>query len=158
HHERLAKGAQKDVPRLEIAMEHAPAMRVGDRVAHVEEARQESAEFQRMTERIRASLCSAIRCIRGTAQSMKPRDHLLEALPAHEPHCIERPAIRMMAQAVDRHDSGMLQATGDLCFKQKPRTGLTFAGVPLLDFLESHLAVQLFVERHGNDTQATLSM
>ena len=87
---------------------------------------------------------------------MKPRDRVLETLAAHEPHRIERPPIRMMAQAVDRHDSGMLKAPGDLRFEQKPRARLAITGVPLLDLLERHLAVQLFVHRHRNDTQAAL--
>src|SRR5262245_12311107 len=89
---------------------------------------------------------------------MKPRDRVLETLPTHEPHRVERPSIRMMAQAVHRYDSRMLQTAGDLHFEQKARERLSFTGVSVLDRFESPLAVQLFVKRHGNDTQATLSM
>src|SRR5262249_1469300 len=66
------------------------------------------------------------------------------------------PPVRMMAQAVDRHDSGMLEAAGDLRFEQKSRARLILTGVALLDLLQRHLAVQLLVHRHRNDTQAAL--
>ena len=45
-HERLAVGAQQDVRGLEVAMDHAAAMGIGDRVADVDEPAQELAEGQ----------------------------------------------------------------------------------------------------------------
>jgi hypothetical protein len=44
---RLAILAEHDVARLEVAMQHAAAVCVGDRVAHVDEAAQQAAKFQR---------------------------------------------------------------------------------------------------------------
>ena len=46
-HQRLAVLAEHDVARLEVAVQHAPAVGVGDRVADVDEPPQQLAQRQR---------------------------------------------------------------------------------------------------------------
>ena len=52
----LAVGAQQDIGRLEVAMDHAPAVGIGDRVADVDEPAQELAEGQGALGRVAAGL------------------------------------------------------------------------------------------------------
>ena len=49
------------------------------------------------------------------------RDGVLEAVALDEAHGVKRPAVGVAAQAVDRHDTGMLQPAGDLRLQQKAR-------------------------------------
>ncbi len=76
---------------------------------------------------------------------MESLGRVLQAVAADEPHRVERPAVGVRAQAVDRHDAGMLQAAGDLRLQQEARPAVGVVGVPLQDLLERHLAVQLLV-------------
>ncbi len=82
-------------------MDHAAAVRVGDRVAGVDEAAQQA------TERDLPIAGLARRPLR----TMEPLDRLLERLPLDEPHRIVRTAVGMATQAVDRHDARVLQPT-----------------------------------------------
>src|SRR5262245_66433774 len=43
----------------------------------------------------------------------------LQIVALDEAHGVEGPAVGVAAQAVDRHDAGVLQATGDLRFQQE---------------------------------------
>ena len=137
-HQGLAVGAQHDIGRLQVAMDHAPAVGVGDRVADVDEPAQELAEGQGALGRIAAE-CASARWNRSMAS--------LRLSPADEPHGVERPALVVRAQAVDRHDAGMLQPAGDLGLEQEAGAAGRVVGVLGLDLLERDLAVQLRIHR-----------
>ena len=85
---------------------------------------------------------------------MEPVDGLLEAVAADEPHGVERPAVGVVAQAVDRDDPRVLQPAGDLGLQQEPRAAVGVVGVAVLDLLERDLAVQLLVVGHEDLAQA----
>jgi hypothetical protein len=70
-----------------------------------------------------------------TGLAMKPRHGFLQAFATHKPHRVERPSVRVMAQAIDRHDARMLQAAGALGLKHEPQPRLLLAGIPFLDLL-----------------------
>ena len=53
---------------------------------------------------------------------------------------------------------GMLQPAGDLRFQHEARPALRVIGMPVLDFLQRHLAVQLLIERHGDLAQPALGV
>src|SRR5208337_4884460 len=58
-------------------------------------------------------------------------------LPAtDESHRVKRPAGGIAAQAVNRHDSRVLQVAGDLGFEQKPRSQTCPVHIPRLDLLD----------------------
>src|SRR5262249_61163831 len=81
-------------------------------------------------------------------------DGLLEAITLDETHDVEGPAVGVVAQAVDRHDAGMLQLAGDLGLQEEPRPALRLIGVPRLDLLEGHLAVEFLIAGHEYLAQA----
>ena len=78
---------------------------------------------------------------------MKRGDGFFEAVAPDKPHRVKRPAVRIAAQAVDRHDSRVLEAAGDLGLDQKAPAARGVVGMPVEDLLERDLAVQLGVER-----------
>jgi hypothetical protein len=75
-----------------------PAVRVGHRVADVEELAEQLAQRQRPLPRV------APRDVR----IVEPRDGVLEIVPLDEPHGIKRPAVVVSAQTVDGDDPRML--------------------------------------------------
>ena len=77
---------------------------------------------------------------------MEARDGLLEAVALDEPHGVERAAVGVVAQAVDRDDPRVLQPAGDLRLQQEAGPADGVVGVDGLDLLQGHLAVQLPVE------------
>ena len=85
-------------------------------------------------------------------------DRFLEAVAADEPHGIERPAILVVPQAVDRHDAGMLEPTGDLGLEKEAGTALRVVAVAVPDLLDRHLAVQLHVLGDENLAEPSLGM
>ena len=115
-------------------MKHAPAVRIGDDVADVEEPPEQGAEFQRAE-------------VRPRRPEERP-DRVLEALAPDEPHGVIRPTFAVGAQRIDRDDAGMLQAAGHLGLHQKSRAALGIVGQPAADLLQGHLAVEDLVERH----------
>ena len=89
---------------------------------------------------------------------MEARDGVLEAVALDEPHGVERPAVVVGAQAVDRDDPGVLQPAGDLGLEQEPATRLVAGRRPVgPDLLEGHLAVQLLVAGDVDAAQAALA-
>ena len=126
----LAVLADDDVPRLDVAVEHAPAVGVVDRVTDVQEPPQESAQSQRP--RAGVALDGFV--------LVKALDGLLEAFPPNEPHRVERAAVGVGAQAVDRHDARMLQPAGDLGFQQEPLAACRVVGMVVEDLFERDLA------------------
>ena len=137
--------ADDDVSRLDVAVEHAAAVCVVDRVADVHEAAEELAELQRTPAGIAFPRPVGVVAV----------DRLLEAVAADESHGIERPPVGVGAEAVDGDDSGVLQAAGDLSLEQEAAAADRVVGVVVEDLLQRHLAVQFVVERHEDGAQAT---
>ena len=77
----------------------------------------------------------------------------LRLIALDEPHGVVRAAAGVGAQAVDRHDAGVLEPAGDLGLGDEPLAADRVVGVLLEDLLERHLAVQLAVERHEHRAQ-----
>src|SRR5262245_10268479 len=115
-------------------MEHPARMGIGHRVADVEETPQQLAERSGMV---------------ASSRGVAAMNGVLEVVSLDEPHSIVRPAVRVAAQAVDRHDAGMFEPPGDLRFQEESTTAAGIRGVALLDLLQRHLSIQLRVE--GNE-------
>ncbi len=82
----------------------------------------------------------------------------LQAVAANETHHIERSAVRMRAQAVDRHDAGVLEPAGDFRFQKKACPALRIVRVFVVNLFEGDLAVQFLVLGNKNRSQTTLGM
>src|SRR5205823_8377135 len=95
--ERLAVGPEHDVARLEVAVQYPAAVGVGDGVAHVHETAQELSQRQGPLSRVAA----------GAFRLVEAADSLVEAVALDEAHGIEGPAVQVLPQAVDRHDTRM---------------------------------------------------
>jgi hypothetical protein len=78
----------------------------------------------------------------------------VECRTQDESHGVIRPTVGIRAEAVGRHDAGMLQPAGDLGLEQESLPAGGVVGVPLEDLLERHLAVQLAVQGHEDGPQA----
>ena len=89
---------------------------------------------------------------------MKAVDRLLQAVAADEPHGVVGPAVGILAQAVDRHDARVLQAAGDLGLQQEAGPAVGVVGMPGLDLLQRHLAVEFLVAGHGDLSQPAFGM
>ena len=89
---------------------------------------------------------------------MKAVTRVLEIVTLDEPHGIERPTIRIGAEAIHGHNAGMLESAGDFRFQHKPAaTGVLVRVLPL-DLFQRHLSVQLQILRHKYFTEATFRM
>ena len=141
--QRLAVLADDDVGRLDVAVEHAAAVGVVDRVADVDEPPQELAQRQRAPARV----------VLQRRVGVEAGDGVLEAVAADEPHRVVGPAVAVAAQAVDRDDPRVLEAAGDLGLEDEPGAAGGVVGVVVEDLLERDLAVQLGVERDEDRAQ-----
>src|SRR5438046_1071699 len=65
-----------------------------------------------------------------------------------------RPTTFARSEPTDRDDARVLQASRDFCLQQEACPALGHVGVLLPDLLQSHLAVQFVVERHGHLAEA----
>ncbi len=119
-------------------------MRVLDRVADVGEPPQELAQPERPPAGVSPHRLDGMESIDG----------LLKRVATDEPHSVERPAVRVRAQAVDRDDSRVLQPAGDLGLEHEAGAAGWVVGVLLEDLLERHLAVQLGVQGDEDGAQA----
>ena len=72
-------------------------------------------------------------------------DGLLEAVALDEPHGVERPAVVVGAQAVDRHDPGVLQPAVDLRLQDEPAAEVGLGDLVGPDLLEGDLAAEFLV-------------
>ena len=145
HDQRFAELAEHDVARLQIAVQHAAAVRIGNGVADGDKPIKQLAKFE-------IALCRAKR------GGVKAFDGLLEAVAADEAHGVVRPAIGILAEGVDRHDAGMFQTAGDLRLAHKAGTTFGVICVPRLDLFQRHLAVQLAVAGHEDLAQPPAGM
>ena len=84
---------------------------------------------------------------------MEAGDRLPERLAAHQPHGVIRPALAIAAQTVNRDDARMLQPAGDLRLAHEASPAVRVVGMPVLDLLEGHLAMQLLVPSHEDLAQ-----
>jgi hypothetical protein len=136
--------ADDDVARLDVPVQDAPRVGVADRVADVEEPPQELAQPQR------AAAGVGLQRLVG-AEAV---DRLPEAIALDEAHGVIRPAVGVVAQAVDRHDARVLQPAGDLGLQQEAGAAGRVVGLLVADLLEGDLAVQFLVEGHEDGAQA----
>src|SRR5262249_6663602 len=136
--------ADNHVTRLDVAVKNAPAVRVLDRVAYIQESPQEFVKFQQPFSRI----------VPERFLSMEAINRLLEAVSADEPHRVVGPAVTVCAEPVDGADAGVLEPAGDLGLDQEPLAADRVVGVPVVDLLEGRLAVKLGVERNKHSAQS----
>ncbi len=133
-----------DVARLDVAVQHAPSVRIFDCVANIDETTQQRAQFQR---------APAVVLLQRRI-GVEPVDGLFHAVAADEAHRVERPAIAVSAQAVDRHDAGMLEAAGDFGLQHEPLTTHGIVGVLVENLFQRHFPVQFFIQRDEDGAQA----
>ncbi len=113
-------------------MQHAPAVRVGDRVADRDEPIQEM---------------PALKVLAAPAVVPGRLDRLAKRMTPDELHGVIRAAVGILAQPVNRDNAGMFQTAGDLGLDQEPGPAVGSMRVSRLDFLQSDLAAELLVER-----------
>ena len=146
--QRLTMLADDDVARLDVAVEHAAAVRVFDRVAHIHKAPEQPAQFQPTPALILLKRFVAVKAI----------DRFLERIATDKPHGVKRAAVGVGSQAIYGNDAGMLEAAGDLGLGQEPLPARCVVGVVVEYLLERHLAVKLGVERDKDGSQASAGM
>src|ERR1700723_2958184 len=76
---------------------------------------------------------------------MKLGDRVFEAGPADETHGVVGTSILKMAQAVDRNDAPVLQATSHFGFVEEPGPALGIIGLRFLNPLERHVSIEFDV-------------
>ncbi len=135
--------ADDHVCRLDVAMEHAPAVGVLDGVANVDEPPQQVAQLERA-----AAVVAPKRRV-----GVESLDCLLEAFSPYEPHRVVRPLAVVSSQAVDRDDARVLQPAGDFRLEHEATAAVRVVGVAWEDLLEGDLAVELGVEGDEDGTQ-----
>ena len=141
HDQRLPVLAEHHVAGLQVAVQHAAAVGVGDRLADVHEAAQQLAEGDRVE-----APAAGVEGVRG----------VLEGVAPDEPHGVIRPAALVAAEAVDRHDAGVLQAAGDLGLQEEAAAGGRVVREAALDLLERDAAVQFEVLGDADLPEAAL--
>ncbi len=130
--------AEDDVGRLDVAMDHATGVGVIDGVANVEEAAEKFAKLKGSTAGVvRGALArpSATLSRWQSVVAVELLDRLLQAVALDEPHGVVRPAAAVGAQAVDRHDPGVLEPAGDLGLEHESLAAHRVVGVLLEDLL-----------------------
>src|SRR5262249_552810 len=85
-------------------------------------------------------------------------DRLLEAVSLDKPHRVEWPAILIGAEAVARHDPGVLKAAVDLAPQDEPAAELRLGGPIGPDLLERDLAAELLVVSDVDPAQPALAV
>ena len=129
-------------------MQHAAAVGVGDGVADVNKAAQQCTQLHGPLSRIEPLIGALV----------EAGHRLLQAVAADETHGVVGPAVRILAQAVDRHDARVLQAAGDLGLQEEAGAAVGIVGMPFLDLLECHFAPQFLVAGHGDLPQPSFGM
>lgn len=84
---------------------------------------------------------------------MKVADGLAEIVASDEAHGIKRPAARVEPKPVHRHDTWMLQASGDFGLANETVASVDVVGKRRLHFLEGDLAAEFQVVCEGNLAQ-----
>jgi hypothetical protein len=94
----------------------------------------------------------------NTNRETRGLDGLLEAVPLHEPHRVEWPAVGVGPQAVDRDDPGVLQPAVDLRLQYEPGDEVSLGRLIRPDLLERHVAAELLVAGEVDAAQAALAV
>src|SRR5262245_12867114 len=89
---------------------------------------------------------------------MKVLDRFFQTVAPNETHRVEGSAVRVMSEAIYRHNARMLQPTRDLGFDQEARAGRVIIGKAVRHFLDGHTAVQFLVVGYVNLSQSTASV
>src|SRR5262249_32146072 len=132
HDQRLAIFAEHDVAWLQVTVQHAAAVSIGDGLTNIDHAAEQLAHLETAFARIAA----------GDVGLVKPLDGLLETVAAHEAHGVVRPAVSVLAESIDRYNARVFEPAGDFRFHDKARPALRVVGVLLLDLLDDALAGQ----------------
>ena len=140
----FAKVAEHDIGWLEVAVEHALLMRVGNRVAHIDKPVQQEPEFE-------------ARIIRRGPR-VESRDGLPQRLSLDEAHRIEDAPIGMGPHSVNRNDARMFEPAGDPGFDQEPLSPEDVAAVLSSYLLECNLPLELRVFGDENLAKAPFRM
>ena len=123
-HDCLTVLAQHDVVWLEVAMNHASGMRIGDGVAHA----QENTEQPPFSKRV---------FIPGLLRFVVHTDRLRQRLALHQLHGIE--GTPLMIDFIHRNDSRVLKLACDLSFFDQPPHRFVRSRA-WFDFLDGHFA------------------
>ena len=102
------------------------------RVTYVDESAKQFAEFEYALARVAIRLALCV---------VETPDRVLQAVTSYKPHRIERAPVGQVAKTVNRHNSWMFQAAGDLSFELESRSETRLEGELGLDFLECNVAV-----------------
>ena len=125
HHLHLAERADHHVRRLQVAVDDAPGVGVGHRLADGLEDGEKAGEV-----------------VRGR---LALRQQRRQRPPLHQLHREIGPAVGERAQLVDRHDAGMLELAADLRFLHEPPHQLGLLLVALEQDLDRQVAAEVRV-------------
>ncbi len=134
HHLDLAEAPDHDVRRLQVAVDHAPSVRIGHRLAdRLEDPHQPRQAVGRAG-------------ARGQQLGERP--------PLDQPHGDIRATVGQAPQLVDRHDPGVLQLPADLRLLDEPahHVGLVVQGLP--QHLDGQVAAQVGIVRPEHHAHA----
>jgi hypothetical protein len=84
---------------------------------------------------------------------MEPIDGDFQTVAADETHRVIGTAVRVVAEAVDRHDPRMFQPAGDLRFPEKSGSIVRIAGPARLHLLQGDLSIDFLVMSQVDDSQ-----
>jgi hypothetical protein len=125
HDLHLAERADHDVRGLEVAVQHALAVRIGDRLAHRLEYREHAPAV----------------LIRRAALLQERR----QRLPLDQLHREVRPLVGHQAELVHGHDAGVLQLAADLRLLDEALHDLGALGQLAVEHLHRHVAAEVRV-------------
>jgi hypothetical protein len=137
----FAEVAEDHVRRFQVAVNDAPRVCVGDRLAQRDERGEQFAQVERAGGAARAALVVA-------------GDGFAERAPAHEPHGVERRAGVVAREFVHGHDAGVFELPGDAGLAHEPRRRGRQPAALGKQFLERHFAVHAGVVREPHAAQA----
>jgi hypothetical protein len=136
HEVDLVVAAEHDVRRLQVAVDDPLAVRVGHRVADLEQVLDARGEAVRLV-RLASMLVGLARFL----------EVLRERAALDELHGVGGCAAGRHLQAVDGNDVGVVELRGDLDLADEAQAGLRIAGRSLQQLLERDLAQELGVAR-----------
>ena len=123
HDLNLAERADHHVGGLQVAMDHAPGMGVGDGLRDRLEDRQEAGQ--------------------SVGRALPRLEQLGQRVSLHQLHGEKRPFVGKGAQLVNRHDAGVLELPADLCLFDKPADHVGVAAHVFAENLEGDVATEV---------------
>ena len=87
-----------------------------------------------------------------------PLDRFLQTVAADEFHRVERPAVGVGAEAVDRHDRWVFEAAGNFSFPNKSIAIPLIVGESGLNLLQRYFAIQFQVDCKKDFPQSAAGM